>query len=152
MKRAADTVEGGPAATLDATIERWFTPEFRAAQPDYISKVRQWVLANDPGIYAQCRQVLATGVIELIDPQPPITLPTLVMTAEYDSGSSSGHESCYHQRDSRCSHSHRTGLEAHGAGRATGAICRSFAPASRRGANLTPSRDGRGGERRAQLQ
>ncbi len=85
--RAAQTAEGGPAATLDATIERWFTPEFRAARPDVIALVRQWVMANDPAIYTQCRQVLASGVIELICPEPPIVHPTLVMTAENDSGS-----------------------------------------------------------------
>ena len=37
--------------------------------------------------YALCRQVLAFGVVELIRPQPSITHPTLIMTCEYDSGS-----------------------------------------------------------------
>lgn len=85
--RAAQTAEGGPAATLDATIERWFTPEFRATRPEIITLVRQWVMANDPTIYTQCRQVLASGVIELIRPTVPIAHPALVMTAENDSGS-----------------------------------------------------------------
>ena len=86
-QRAADTSAGGPGATLDTTIERWFTPTFRAEQPETITMVREWVLANDPDIYAACRMVLATGVIELIRPQPPITHPTLVITCEHDSGS-----------------------------------------------------------------
>ena len=86
-QRAFDTAQGGPGATLDATIERWFTAEFRASNPEYIRQVRDWVLANDATLYAQCRQVLATGVIELINPQPPITHPTLVITCENDSGS-----------------------------------------------------------------
>jgi len=86
-ERASQTASGGPGANLDATIERWFTPEFRAARTDVIKLVRQWVLANDPTSYAQCRQVLANGVLELIRPQPPISHPTLVMTAENDSGS-----------------------------------------------------------------
>ena len=86
-ERAAQSAEGGPAATLDATIERWFTAEFRAAQPKVTALVRQWVMANDPVSYSQCRQVLANGVVELINPQPPITHTTLVMTAENDSGS-----------------------------------------------------------------
>lgn len=86
-QRAADTSAGGPGATLDATIERWFTPSFRTEQPDSITMVREWVLANDPDTYAACRMVLATGVIELIRPQPPITQPTLVITCEHDSGS-----------------------------------------------------------------
>lgn len=86
-QRALDSAAGGPGATLDATIERWFTAEFIAANPDFIATVRGWVLANDPESYALCRQVLAFGVVELIRPQPPITHPTLIITCEHDSGS-----------------------------------------------------------------
>lgn len=86
-ERAAQSSAGGPAATLDATIERWFTPGFREAQPGVIALVRKWVLNNDPVSFAQCRQVLAHGVIELIRPEPAIRTPTLVMTCENDSGS-----------------------------------------------------------------
>ena len=89
-ERAFDSAQGGPGATLDATIERWFTSAFVQTNPDYIQQVRDWVLANDALLYAQCRQVLATGVIELNNPQPPITHPTLVMTCENDSGSTPG--------------------------------------------------------------
>ena len=86
-RQAMDAAAGGPGATLEAAIERWFTPEFRASHDDFVEQIRGWVLANDPEIYAQCRQVLAAGVVELIRPQPPISHPTLVMTCEYDSGS-----------------------------------------------------------------
>lgn len=86
-QRAQDSAAGGPGATIDATLERWFTPGFRAAQPDYVATIRDWVLANDKEVYAENRWVLANGVVELINPQPPITKPTLVMTCENDSGS-----------------------------------------------------------------
>ncbi len=86
-QRALDSAAGGPGATLDATIERWFTAEFRATNPEFIAKIRGWVLANDPESYALSRQVLAFGVVELIRPKPPIAHPTLIMTCEYDSGS-----------------------------------------------------------------
>lgn len=86
-QRAADTSAGGPGATLDATIERWFTPQFREQKPDVIEEIRHWVLANDPDTYAQCRMVLAHGVKELIRPEPPITHPSLVITCENDTGS-----------------------------------------------------------------
>ena len=86
-QRALDSAAGGPGATLDATLERWFTADFRASNPGYIATVREWVLANDPESYALCRQVLAFGVVELIRPKPPITHPTLIMTCENDSGS-----------------------------------------------------------------
>jgi pimeloyl-ACP methyl ester carboxylesterase len=86
-QRALDSAAGGPGATLDATIERWFTADFITDNPDFITTVRGWVLANDPEIYALCRQVLAFGVVELIRPDPPITHPTLVISCENDSGS-----------------------------------------------------------------
>ena len=86
-ERAAQTSAGGPAATIDSTLERWFTPQFLTGSPDVVARVRATVLANDPASYAGHRQVLASGVTELIRPQPPITAPTLVMTAERDSGS-----------------------------------------------------------------
>lgn len=86
-QRALDSAAGGPGATLDATIERWFTDGFRATHPDFIERVRAWVLANDAELYAESRQVLAFGVVELIRPTPPLTQPTLVMTCENDSGS-----------------------------------------------------------------
>lgn len=87
QRQAMDAAAGGPGATLEAAIERWFTPAFRSSHDEYIELVRGWVLANDPVIYACCRQVLAFGVVELIRPQPPITHPTLVITCEHDSGS-----------------------------------------------------------------
>lgn len=86
-ERAAQVVDGGSQATIDAAIERWFTPEFRAARPDVIALVRQWRMSNDPVSYPQCCEVLARGVTELIRPDPPIAKPTLVMTAENDTGS-----------------------------------------------------------------
>ena len=86
-ERAAQTGAGGPAATIDTTLERWFTLRFRQDSGDVVAKIRAWVLANDPANYTQHRQVLAHGVIELIRPVPPIQVPTLVMTSEHDSGS-----------------------------------------------------------------
>ncbi|MBT6566742.1 MAG: alpha/beta fold hydrolase [Candidatus Puniceispirillum sp.] len=85
--RAARSDEGGPGATLDATIERWFTQQFIRDNDAIIAKIRSWVLANDPAVYAQCRQVLAHGVLELIRPAVPIAVPSLVMTCAHDSGS-----------------------------------------------------------------
>lgn len=86
-QRALDSAAGGPGATLDATIERWFTQSYIEGHADFIATVRDWVLANDTEVYAMCREVLAFGVPELIRPNPPITHPTLVMTCENDSGS-----------------------------------------------------------------
>jgi pimeloyl-ACP methyl ester carboxylesterase len=86
-ERLAKTAAGGPAATLDTTLARWFTPAFLQDQLAVIAQVREWVLAAERRSYEQCRQVLATGVTELVRPEPPIRVPTIVITAEDDSGS-----------------------------------------------------------------
>lgn len=84
---ARQSGEGGPGATIDAALERWFTEGFHCDHPDQVASVRDVILANDHKNYAQHRQVLAEGVVELIRPEPPITHPALVMTCEFDSGS-----------------------------------------------------------------
>jgi len=86
----ADATAGAKSAveaTVEAALERWFTPEFRAARPRYIAETRAQLLANDPAVYAACRRVLADGVAELIRPAPPIRCPALVMTCADDRGS-----------------------------------------------------------------
>ena len=87
QERAAQTSEGGAAATLPAALERWFTPQFLRTQQQTVAEISEWILATEPQAFKQTRQVLASGVIELIRPQPPITQPALVMTCENDSGS-----------------------------------------------------------------
>ncbi len=86
-KRAIRAREEGPMATLGAALERWFTPEFRAARPDAIHEVRNWRGGVDPKSYTRAASILARGVPELIAPDPPIACPVLVMTCENDSGS-----------------------------------------------------------------
>lgn len=85
--RARESHAGGPSATIDATLERWFTDAFRRNHRNDVDRVRAAVLANDHANYAAHRHVLAHGVKELIRPWPPITHPALVMTCEHDSGS-----------------------------------------------------------------
>ena len=87
-ERVMDTAMGGPGATIDTSLKRWFTPEFLATDDPIIHKVQTWILGNDPRTYTEARQVLASGVTELIRPTPSIEIPTLVMTCENDSGSS----------------------------------------------------------------
>lgn len=85
--RAARVRDEGAMVTLETALARWFTPAYRAANPTMMDEVRAWRAAVDPESYAQAAWVLANGVRELIRPEPPITVPSLVMTAEHDSGS-----------------------------------------------------------------
>ncbi|RYG92232.1 alpha/beta fold hydrolase [Loktanella sp. IMCC34160] len=86
-ERARNNAAGGPAAGIDQTMERWFTDAFRSTNPDAVAQVRAAVLSNDAETYSAHRRVLVEGVVELIRPDPPLTVPTLVMTCENDVGS-----------------------------------------------------------------
>ncbi len=83
----ARTAEGGAAATIESSLERWFTAQFLATQTETVEQVRQWALATDPGAFTDSRAVLANGVKQLIRPHPPVRAPTLTITCENDSGS-----------------------------------------------------------------
>jgi len=85
--RALSVRERGAMSTMDAALLRWFTPGHLAAHPQHETLVRAWRDTVHPESYAQATWVLAHGVRELIAPEPPITLPTLVMTSENDTGS-----------------------------------------------------------------
>lgn len=88
LKRVGQARRDGPAATIEAALERWFTDRFRAANPQTIELVRAWVMANDSRVYPGIYQVLADGVEELIAPSPTLSCPALVMTGDEDFGNS----------------------------------------------------------------
>ena len=78
----------GPAATIDAALERWFSQSFHRANPEVMQQVRDWVMANSKDVYPDIYQVLVDGVDELIAPSPAVHCPTLVMTGSEDYGNS----------------------------------------------------------------
>lgn len=86
--RVVQAAQDGPAATVEAALQRWFTDGFRTAHPEMMDEVRRWILANRKEVYAPIYQVLVDGVTELVAPSPPITAPTLVMTGDEDYGNS----------------------------------------------------------------
>jgi len=90
QRRVHQAAKDGPAATVDAAIERWFTEGFRARDPATIQQVRDWVMANDPAVYPPIYQMLVDGVDELVSPLPPISCPALVMTGDEDFGNHPG--------------------------------------------------------------
>lgn len=86
-QHARQSDEGGPAATLEAALQRWITPQFAEDNAPIMAEIRSVILANDAPNYARHRYVLAAGVTELIRPDPPLSVPMLVMTSEHDGGS-----------------------------------------------------------------
>jgi pimeloyl-ACP methyl ester carboxylesterase len=84
--RVEQARQHGPASTVEAALDRWFTGEFLRANPEIVDLVRSWVTANDIAIYHTIYQVLADGTDEIAAPHPPIACPTLVMTGDEDYG------------------------------------------------------------------
>lgn len=76
----------GPRATVEAALVRWFSDGYRAANPEMMDLVRSWVMANDPVVYPSVYRILAEGVDEVVAPNPPIAVPTLVITGDEDYG------------------------------------------------------------------
>jgi len=84
--RVVQARSAGPAATVEAALVRWFTDDFRAANPAMMDLVRSWVLGNNPATYPDYYAILVEGVTEVVAPDPPLTLPTLVITGDQDYG------------------------------------------------------------------
>lgn len=67
---------------LEASLTRWFTPDFRANSPDQVAWMRAMLIANDPGGYAGC-----CAAIRDMDMRPLLPLihrPTLVIGGRED--------------------------------------------------------------------
>jgi (E)-2-((N-methylformamido)methylene)succinate hydrolase len=86
VKRVEQAKQDGPAATVEAALERWFTDGFRAQNPDMMDLVRGWVTANPIEVYHTIYKVLADGIDEIVAPAPPLVCPTLVITGDEDYG------------------------------------------------------------------
>ena len=81
-QRIAAIEQGGLAVIADATMERWFTPAFRAAQPATVERTRQAFLRTDPAGYIACgRAVAAVDWLERLD---GVSVPTLVIAGAQD--------------------------------------------------------------------
>lgn len=86
LKRVEMAREQGPSSTVEAALDRWFSQDFRHANPDLMDLVRSWVTANPIAIYHTIYRVLADGIDEITAPTPPISCPTLVITGDEDFG------------------------------------------------------------------
>jgi (E)-2-((N-methylformamido)methylene)succinate hydrolase len=84
VARVAEVRAGGFPASIDAALERWFTPSFAGANPSVINDVRRILEANDVEAYANAYEVFATADARLVEPASGIVCDTLVLTGEGD--------------------------------------------------------------------
>lgn len=84
--RIEGVLKDGMAPLAEASIARWFTPDFPASVPDAVAPIRAMLLANDPVGYAGC-----CAAIRDMDQRPTAPLnrtPTLVIAGGEDPSTS----------------------------------------------------------------
>ncbi len=77
----------GLAAIAEATMERWFTPAFRAVRPEVVERTRQTLLRGDPAGYVACAQAVAS--VDWLDRLAEVKTPALVIAGAHDAGAPS---------------------------------------------------------------
>lgn len=78
--------EHGMAPLVEATLERWFTKEFRERAPETMARMRAMVLETPPEGYASCCEAIRD-----MDQRESITripVPTLIIAGRYDPATS----------------------------------------------------------------
>lgn len=86
LKRVEQARQSGPSATVEAALERWFTPEFGVRNPQDLDQVRQWVMANDPQVYPHLYRFMATCDADLVETIEAISCPALIIASADDPG------------------------------------------------------------------
>jgi 3-oxoadipate enol-lactonase len=80
--RVIEAREIGVAPLVEATVDRWVTPEFKREQPELMEKMRAMVLGTSLDGYAGCGAAIRD--MELAAVLGQITVPTLVVAGEAD--------------------------------------------------------------------
>lgn len=83
-QRVADVEKGGMATQVEATLDRWFTPAFRARAPETIGRIEAMIRATPVQGLLGCAH--AIRALDVTDRLPCIGNPTLVMPGELDQG------------------------------------------------------------------
>jgi pimeloyl-ACP methyl ester carboxylesterase len=95
-QRLAILKDKGIDAITGAAEERWFTAEFRAANPERVQRRLTELKANHPQSYAAAYTVFALS--DLGERLHEIDLPTLIVTGEHDVGSNTRMANMMHAR------------------------------------------------------
>lgn len=84
VARVRDVRDGNYAESVEAALERWFTPGFVSSHPEVVEQVRAHMSHNDLEAYAAAYEVFATADAELVSLVGRIAAPALVVTGSDD--------------------------------------------------------------------
>jgi 3-oxoadipate enol-lactonase len=87
--RIDDVLKRGMSAVTEGTLERWFTPAFREAEPAKIDRVRSMLNGADPRGYAACAAAIRD--MDLREAIGAITAKTLVIVGAVDPATPPAH-------------------------------------------------------------
>jgi 3-oxoadipate enol-lactonase len=86
----------GMGSQVGATIERWFTPQFREEHLEMVERVVAMIRATNPRGYIGCAH--AIRALDLTDRLSAITVPTLIVVGENDPGTPVSASETIHER------------------------------------------------------
>jgi len=81
-ERAALVRAEGVGSLIEATMERWFSPEFPERSPETVERIRHTFLSTPPEGYASCCEALAE--FDMRGELDAVRAPTLVIAGEDD--------------------------------------------------------------------
>jgi len=74
--------EQGMAPLVEATLERWFTKQFREREPETMARMRAMVLSTPPEGYASCGEAIRD--MDQRETIARIPVPTLIIAGRHD--------------------------------------------------------------------
>ena len=87
---------GGMAAVVDATLDRWFTRPGRERLPGEVARIREMILATPPEGFIACAHAIAG--MDQRESIRAIDRPTLVIVGEHDPGTPPSAAELIHDR------------------------------------------------------
>lgn len=87
--RIETVLKDGMAAVIEGTLERWFTPAFRQAEPAKVDRVRAMLANADPRAYAACGAAIRD--MDLREAIGAIAAKTLVIAGTVDPATPPAH-------------------------------------------------------------
>jgi (E)-2-((N-methylformamido)methylene)succinate hydrolase len=87
LSRVEEVKKFGPTATIESAIERWFSKEYIKKEETIVNQICNRLNTNHPASYLEAYTLFATADEILWPELRKISVPTLILTGEHDSGS-----------------------------------------------------------------